>query len=74
MIRVCDTGKNPTMRYLHRTHRINVAWLHECFLREDFFLVYEKSASMCADISPFIGVGKGFGIDVSTHTRGLFIH
>ena len=29
MIRVVATGKNPTMRYLARTHRVSVAWLHE---------------------------------------------
>ena len=34
MIRVIETGKNPTMRYLHRTHRVSVAWLHEVFQGE----------------------------------------
>ena len=29
MIRVVTTGKKPTMRYLARTHRVSVAWLHE---------------------------------------------
>ena len=29
MLRVVETGKNPTMRYLHRTHRVSVSWLHE---------------------------------------------
>ena len=28
MICVVTTGKNPTMRYLARTHRVSVAWLH----------------------------------------------
>ena len=27
-IRVVSTGKNPTVRYLARTHRVSVAWLH----------------------------------------------
>ena len=27
MIRVVSIGKNPTMRYLARTHRVSVAWL-----------------------------------------------
>ena len=29
MIRVVSTGKNPTMRYLARAHRVSVAWLHD---------------------------------------------
>ena len=50
MIRCVETGRNPTMRYLHRTHRCSVAWLHESFERDDLQLVYEKTARMCADI------------------------
>ena len=50
LIRVCGSGKNPTMRYLHRTHRISVAWLHEIFQRKDVLLAYEVSARMAADI------------------------
>ena len=50
MIRVVETGKNPTMRYLHRTHRISVAWLHEVFGQDFLDLCYEVSAKMCADI------------------------
>ena len=29
MIRVIESGRNPTMRHLGRVHRISVAWLHE---------------------------------------------
>ena len=50
MIRCVETGKNPSMRYLHRTHRVSVAWLHECFQRKDLTLVYELTSRMCADI------------------------
>ena len=51
MLRVVETGKNPTMRYLHRTHRVNVAWLHERFQgKADLDLIYETSDTMCADI------------------------
>ena len=50
MIRVVATGRNPTMRYLGRTHRISVAWLHERFLQKDATLVYEVTTKMCADI------------------------
>ena len=50
MIRVVESGRNPTMRYLGRTHGISVAWLHETFQGEDLTLAYEVSARMCADI------------------------
>ena len=30
-VQVCRTGHNPTMRVLQRTHKVSVAWLHECF-------------------------------------------
>ena len=29
MIQVIKTGRNPTMRHLHRVHRVGVGWLHE---------------------------------------------
>ena len=35
MLRVVETGKIPTMRYLHRTHRVSVAWLHARFERRN---------------------------------------
>ena len=50
MIRVMQTGRNPTMRYLGRTHRISVAWLHEVFKDPNHLLVYEESNTMCVDI------------------------
>ncbi len=50
MIRVVETGRNPTMRYLQRTHGVSVAWLHEIFKNKELDLSYELSARMCADI------------------------
>ena len=50
MIQCVKTGKNPTMRYLHRTHRVSVGWLHEAFRDDHLDLVYEMTARMCADI------------------------
>ena len=51
MIRVVQTGRNPTMRYLHRTHRCSVAWLHEQMTgRDGVTLVYEGTDRMAADI------------------------
>ena len=50
MIRVVTTGKNPTMRYLARTHCVSVAWLHEVCRMKEIRLAYEETARMCADI------------------------
>ena len=52
MIRVVETGWNPTMRYLHRTHRVSVAWLHEQLEpgRDGIELIYEDTNRMAADI------------------------
>jgi hypothetical protein len=50
MIRVCETGRNPTMRYLLRTHRVSIAWLHERFSQDFIKMFYEESSTMCGDI------------------------
>ena len=50
MLRVMQTGRNPTMRYFGRTHRISVAWLHEVFKNPNDLLMHEESNTMCADI------------------------
>ena len=50
MIRICQTGRNPTMRYLSRTMGISIAWLYERFQDTNLELIYEESAKMAADI------------------------
>jgi len=50
MIQVLNTGRNPTMRHLGRSHRVPVASLHEVFQGTDFELAYEVSSKMAADI------------------------
>ena len=54
MIRVIETGRNPTMRYLHRTHRISIATLHEILTGQVTDTAvnceYTTSAEMAADI------------------------
>ena len=50
MIHVINTGRNPTMRYLLRTHRASVSWLHEVFKGADIVLMYEDSSKQAADI------------------------
>ena len=50
MIVVVKSGRNPTMRFIGRTHGVSVAWLHERCLAPGLQLVYELSARMAADI------------------------
>ena len=50
MIRVCVTGRNPTMRYLSRTHGVSAAWLYEQFNGVDFSIQYEETTRMAADV------------------------
>ena len=54
MIRVIETGRNPTMRYLHRTHRISIATLHEIITGQvadtKINCEYTTSTEMAADI------------------------
>ena len=42
MIRICQTGRNPTMRYLSRTMGISIAWLYERFQDTNLELIYEE--------------------------------
>ena len=49
-IRACQTGKNPTMRHLNRTHGITISWLWEMYQRGEYELVWEPSNTMAADI------------------------
>ncbi len=50
MIQVVKTDRNPTMRYLDRTHRVSVGWLHEVCTSDDVCLEYTQSTDMAADI------------------------
>ena len=54
MMRVVETGRNPTMRYLDRVHRVSVANIHERLgnkhTKDNVEVVYTKTDSMCADI------------------------
>eukprot|EP00969_Alexandrium_andersonii_P369293 15474808-Alexandrium_andersonii.AAC.1 len=53
MMAVIKSGRNHAMRYLHRTHRVSVQWLHAWFSDPQGAPVeikYEDSAAMKADI------------------------
>eukprot|EP00969_Alexandrium_andersonii_P070009 3090140-Alexandrium_andersonii.AAC.1 len=53
MMAIVKSGRNPAMRYLLKTHRVSVQWLHERFADSEAApveLTYEDSADMKADI------------------------
>ena len=45
-----ETGRNPTMRHLGRTHRIDVAWTAERMQQDDMNLIKTDTKVMAADI------------------------
>ena len=50
-IQILKTQKNPTLRHLNRTHRVNVSWLCEVFRNlKEVELKYCKTGEMAADI------------------------
>ena len=50
-IQILKTQKNPTLRHLNRTHRVNVSWLCEVFRDlNEVGLKYCKTGEMAADI------------------------
>ena len=50
MLRVIETGRNPTLRYLARTHRASVQCLHEVLRREHIRCVYARTDVMAGDV------------------------
>jgi hypothetical protein len=50
MIRICETGKKPTMRHLGRTHGVSVAWLHERMQDGDVGMSYCDTSDQSADV------------------------
>jgi len=50
MIKVCNSGRNPTMRNLLRTHGVSVAFLKGAFDRKDIVLQYVQPSRQAADI------------------------
>ncbi len=50
MIQVAETGRNPTMRYLSRRHRVDVAWLHEVSTMGDVQIQFVPTDTMAAEI------------------------
>ena len=51
VIQILKTQKNPILRHLHRTHRVNVSWFCEAFRNlKEAELMYCKTDEMAADI------------------------
>ena len=50
-MRILQTGRNPTLRHLGRTHRVDLAWLSEVFRNNKQVCIrYCVTSEMCADI------------------------
>ena len=47
---IIETGKSPNLRHLGRTHKVDLAWLHETFSDAGFNLGYIKTTDQAADI------------------------
>ena len=50
MIKVCKSGKNPTMKHMLRSHGVAVAWLKEQFDSGNYDLRYVPTDYQAADI------------------------
>ena len=49
-MRILETGKNPTLRYMGRTHNVDMTWLFERFKDRHVQLRYCRSNEQAADI------------------------
>ena len=47
---IMRTGKNPTMRHLSRTHRINIGFIHEVVQSGQVTVERCRSEDMCSDV------------------------
>jgi hypothetical protein len=49
-IRIINTGKSPALRHIGRTHRVDLAFLHENKIKGEMDLQYCPTEYMCADV------------------------
>jgi hypothetical protein len=58
-MRIVMTGKNPTIRHMGRTHKVDIAWLHERISEGSMVVEITKSEEQAADIfTKFFPTGK----------------
>ena len=69
MMRVCQTGKNPTMRHLQRTHGSCVSWLHENVTGPNCKMHHCDTTKQCADVYIYIYIYTYIYIYIYTHTQ-----
>jgi hypothetical protein len=50
MIKICHSGKNPTVRYLNCTHKVGVSWLMEVFEIDGINIYKTDTKLQAADI------------------------
>ena len=67
MIRIIRSGRNPTVRYLHRTHRLSIAALHAVItgqvgVNEEIDVESTTPANMAADISQHVSPTHANGV------------
>jgi len=48
--RIIETGKNPSMKHIGRTHRVDLAWLHERYIHKNFLIRRCDTKDQAADI------------------------
>jgi len=73
-IQIIKSGRYPTIRHLGRTHRVELAWLHERVECGEVVMSYCKSTEMAADIcvtKAFTGWGKWHEVCELIHHFGL---
>ena len=49
-IRVIETGRNPTMRHIGRTHKVDLRFVHERFAGGDMLMGWTDTERQSADI------------------------
>ena len=58
-MRIVTTGKNPTIRHMGRTHKVDIAWLHERIRKESMVVEVTNSEEQAADIfTKYFPAGK----------------
>ena len=52
-MQIIKTGRNPTLRHVNRTQKVDISWLHDVFTdkcKDQLVMMYCQSKDMKADI------------------------